>query len=200
MNREELIAKHMVLAIWWSRRFAKTGIDFEDLKAAAYEGLVIAANKYDPSKGEFETFAGYEIKYSLMAAVADYSGPVRVPQDARSALYSNPTRVSEKTKEAAKKALQPAVFLDAPIVDGENYTLKDKLGCIDVYPSNYGNSEYVETLLSILTEKETRILVYHYGLDGSEPLTFQQIGELEGITESRVSQIEKNALQKMRQL
>jgi RNA polymerase primary sigma factor len=52
-------------------------------------------------------------------------------------------------------------------------------------------------LLSVLSDRERRILEAHYGLDG-EPQTHKEIAERLGISVHRVRQIERRALNKLR--
>ena len=55
----------------------------------------------------------------------------------------------------------------------------------------------VEDALSILTEREQKILNLKFGIDGAEH-TLEEIGELFGISKERVRQIENKSLRKLR--
>jgi RNA polymerase primary sigma factor len=56
----------------------------------------------------------------------------------------------------------------------------------------------VRTILGPLGDRERRILVNRFGLDGSEELTLQRLGQELGITKERVRQIESRAQAKIR--
>ena len=51
---------------------------------------------------------------------------------------------------------------------------------------------------SALTDREKFILIHRYGLDGNEIETKTEIGKQLGLSRERVSQIEKRALEKLR--
>ena len=57
----------------------------------------------------------------------------------------------------------------------------------------------ISILLDAIDDREATILRLRYGLDGSEPLTLKQIGEVVGLTRERVRQIEQAAIHKLNQ-
>lgn len=62
------------------------------------------------------------------------------------------------------------------------------------------NEEAVRGMLGHLDERERRIMVSRYGLDGSNEKTLEQLGRELGITKERVRQIESRAQQKLRRI
>ncbi|MGB7159897.1 MAG: sigma-70 family RNA polymerase sigma factor [Tepidisphaeraceae bacterium] len=58
--------------------------------------------------------------------------------------------------------------------------------------------EEVGQMLSRLEDRERDVLLAHYGLDESEPATYEQVGRRLGISKERVRQIEQTALAKLR--
>jgi RNA polymerase primary sigma factor len=58
--------------------------------------------------------------------------------------------------------------------------------------------EAVEGMLGQLDDRERRILVGRYGLDGADEVTLQRLGRELGITKERVRQIESRAREKLR--
>jgi RNA polymerase sigma factor (sigma-70 family) len=58
--------------------------------------------------------------------------------------------------------------------------------------------EEVGQMLSQLDSRERDVLLAHYGLDESEPATYEQVGRRLGISKERVRQIEQTALAKLR--
>lgn len=50
----------------------------------------------------------------------------------------------------------------------------------------------------LLTERAADVLRLHFGLDGDDPMTFEEIGRQLGITGGRVQQIEKTAIRRVR--
>jgi RNA polymerase sigma factor (sigma-70 family) len=64
--------------------------------------------------------------------------------------------------------------------------------------------EEVGQLLARLDDRERRVLLAHYGIEGAspgnrvEPATYEQVGRLLGLTKQRVRQIELSAIAKLR--
>lgn len=61
------------------------------------------------------------------------------------------------------------------------------------------NSSKLYKLLSILNEREKRIIVLRYGLYGEKPLAQREVAKKLNISRSYVSRIEKQAVEKLRE-
>ena len=55
-------------------------------------------------------------------------------------------------------------------------------------------------VLERLTDREMRIIMLRFGLDGEGPFTLEETGRILGITRERVRQIQERALVKLRQM
>jgi RNA polymerase primary sigma factor len=53
-------------------------------------------------------------------------------------------------------------------------------------------------LLGQLDEREKRIISARFGLEGSDPITLEEVGEKFGVTRERIRQLQNIALAKMR--
>jgi RNA polymerase primary sigma factor len=56
----------------------------------------------------------------------------------------------------------------------------------------------VRTCLAALEPREYQILRAYFGLEGTAPMTLEEIGEVMGVTRERVRQLRNRALEKMR--
>ena len=54
--------------------------------------------------------------------------------------------------------------------------------------------------LSILNEREIKLIIYRFGLFNNKKHTLEQIGKQMGITRERVRQVEKAAIHKMKKI
>ena len=59
--------------------------------------------------------------------------------------------------------------------------------------------DYVRKAVLSLDVRDARVLTLWYGLDGREPLTFAQIGEVMGVTAHRIRQLRDRALRRLRE-
>ena len=110
------------------------------------------------------------------------------------------------TEEEVAKTMaisQTHLSLDAPLTPGEDNKLLDYLpDTLNPTPDEQtfekALTESIEEALSHLKERESKILRLYFGLDGSEPMTLEEIGALLGITRERVRQIKEKALSRLR--
>ena len=56
----------------------------------------------------------------------------------------------------------------------------------------------LDAVLPFLSARERAVLTSRFGLDGSEPITLAQVGQVVGLTKERVRQIEKSACARLR--
>jgi RNA polymerase primary sigma factor len=59
--------------------------------------------------------------------------------------------------------------------------------------------EDINQVLATLSDKEREIIELRYGLNGQNPMSLKEIGELYNLTKERIRQIEKKALERMKQ-
>jgi RNA polymerase sigma factor (sigma-70 family) len=63
MNRDELVLCHLGLVHHYARKYASTDVSRDDLVGAGMVGLVEAADRHDPERGDnFASYAGHWIR------------------------------------------------------------------------------------------------------------------------------------------
>lgn len=188
-NREQLIVENMGLAnkMAWDRKGAN---DLQDLRAAAYEGLIKAVDKYDESRGKFSSFASFYIRTAICVQKSHQANLLYVPYEVsretrymlkfeeRGEIYATRYRRSRKTLLAA--ANQKSVDIDSVAeISGSNLNCAD----VDIDMSHVKGS---------VSKREYDILIRH--ADGE---TYQSIGGSYGLSQQRVRQIEKAAIKRL---
>ena len=58
----------------------------------------------------------------------------------------------------------------------------------------------VRAMHKVLKEREIDVIILRFGLDGGEPRTLQEVGDIIGVTRERIRQIEIKATRKLRRV
>ena len=83
--RNQIVERHMGLAVHIARRFSPSTIGDEDLQQVAMLALVKAVDRFDPTIGSpFSAFAGRTIEGEIKRHFRDKTWSVRVPRAPRS--------------------------------------------------------------------------------------------------------------------
>lgn len=225
---ERWIEEALVYVPSVARRFMGCGIPFDELLAAGNLGLVQAALRYDDTRGiKFITYADWWIRKSVLKTIQEQSGPVRLPRyrqeqlrelhDARSRFRSNhgrePTHddlallTGRRTSEIAQLLgiIRRGISIEQPVNPTDELPLGSMLADDpDKGPQNTViRNDYwrhVRELLSTLDRREREVLVLRYGFDTEPPRTLREVGGKMGISRERVRQIERRALDRLRDL
>jgi RNA polymerase primary sigma factor len=226
--RERLIAANLRLVVSIARRYQGMGLSFSDLIGEGNLGLIKAAEYFDVELGfRFSTYASKWIRQSITRSLANHSRTVRIPAnvianlrkylraDRALAQKQGGRHTSEEISKEISLSLEKVddlarltmstLSLDTPVGDEGQMTLYDLLADAGQL-SPMENAEAtldrrrVTGLLTILDEREQRILNFRFGLDGQEPLSLEETGKKIGVTRERVRQIEKRCLLKLRRL
>ncbi|MCH2175479.1 MAG: RNA polymerase sigma factor RpoD/SigA [Lentisphaeria bacterium] len=223
---ESMIQGNLRLVVSIAMEFSYQRIEFEELISAGNVGLIQAVKKFDPSKGaKFSTYAAWWIKQSIRRSITESNRLIRIPtsslrkirkiqrleQKMTEDLGRTPTdfemsensEYSEKVISKLKNSNISSVSLDQPLQDGEEDTIVNMIEdpdqtAPDVQMLFKDMVSKLQEKISILNEREVLILNMRFGLDGAAPATLESISEVVGLTRERVRQIQKRAIEKLR--
>lgn len=220
----KLIMSNLRLVVKIARNYINKGLGFEDLISEGNIGLIKALNKYDYSKGfRFSTYAIWWIKQSIKKAIINKGREIRIPSYKYDLLtkinsyvfkhlsivgkYPTPKEIAEETGIPEEKIqgvyveFQDMLSLNANV--GEEIVLEDMVlekdteFMEDKIIEDIANQELKKTL-DLLNEREKEIIISRYALNGGRALTLEEVGKKYDITRERVRQIEKRALEKLK--
>jgi RNA polymerase sigma factor (sigma-70 family) len=212
-----------------ARRFDTGGpLQRGELMQEGVAGLLFAAMRYDPRMGTpFWAYASFWVRKAMQELVAELTRPVALSDHAVRGLAQIKTARRDHLQahgvEPTRAQLVAATgFSSAQLdslltVDRTPRSFEEPLGADDGSAATFGEMvadpgaerEYdqvldnmeiqvVQGLAERLDEREQTVLRRHYGL-GQPPQTLNEIGAGLGITGERVRQINKAALEKLRE-
>jgi len=224
--KEEMIRANLRLVVKIARDYANLGLPLLDLISEGNIGLVKAVERFDPAKGgKLSTYGAWWIKQSIKRALANQGKTIRLPvhlvdkiakirrvgaglSDELGREATDEEIAEEVGMNAAKvtqlkqAAIRPA-SLDAPVGEEDSTEFGELVGdtaAIDPYESLSDKNMQMEVgdVLDQLDDRERKIINSRFGLDGSEPITLEEVGDKFGVTRERIRQLQNIALGKMR--
>jgi RNA polymerase sigma-B factor len=209
--RDELVTLWLPMAHRIAGRFRDRGESIEDLRQVAALGLVKAIDRFDVSRGAFESYAVPTITGEVKRHFRDRMWALRVPRRvqelrnkvrvARRELTQNPgspepsvadiaahTGLTEEEVNAGLEALESfsTLSLDAELsADDDGYSLADTLGAADSSYDVVVDRESAKEGLRRLPERERAILYMRF----FEDMTQSRIADHLGISQMHVSRL-----------
>ncbi|HEY3286030.1 MAG TPA: RNA polymerase sigma factor RpoD/SigA [Gemmatimonadaceae bacterium] len=225
---DKLVRSNLRFVVSVAKKYQNQGVSLSDLINEGNLGLIRAAHKFDETKGiKFISYAVWWIRQAILQALAEQSRIVRVPLNRAGTLHRIGKRASALLQELGREAThaeiadgmditeeevartmlisQTHLSLDAPMSPGEDNRLLDYLPDTesrtpDEETFEKALTESIHEALRGLKEREAKILKLYFGLDGAEPMTLEEIGEVLNITRERVRQIKEKALSRLRHI
>jgi len=225
--RAKMIVSNLRLVVNVAKQFMGRGMSFLDLIEEGNLGLIRAVEKFSYRRGcRFSTYATWWIRQTVNRALINQGRTVRVPvhvvdltkkyfrtlQELAHKLEREPAPaevatamgISRDQVERILLSSRKTYKLDAEL-PGDERSLLEKVEDDKAeapYATAYLLVRYgrLAELMKRLSKREQGVLRMRFGLDGHEQLTLKRTGERLGITRERVRQIEKEALNKLRQM
>ena len=223
---EQMVCANLRLVVAIARRFTGFRVPLADLVQEGAIGLMAAAKKFDYTRGyRFSTYASKVIRQRVTLCAVENQSTVRIPvhmveqihrvtkiqNQLRQSLDREPTleEIGDRCDLSADKVsqllqLQPELIsLDAPVgeVDAVGNLVEDVRS---PHPLQTLMSrellEQMGSLMGQLPVRQQRILRLHYGMEDDKCHSFEEIGNMLGISKERARQIENQALRKLRSL
>lgn len=222
---DRLVKANLRFVISVSKQYQGYGLTLQDLINEGNVGLIKAASRFDPSRGfKFISYAVWWIRQSIIHAISTQARMVRLPQNKMAELRKiqeagiklSQDYGREPTAEELAQAMGTSaaaiekvsslnskhVSLDAPMVDGEEGTLKevlpDEAPLADEEVIRNSMLQALDDCLQSLRPREREVIMLSYGIGTDMPMKLDDIADKFELTRERIRQIRDRAIRKLR--
>ena len=176
--KNKLIEHNLRLVVYLSKKYDSTNIDLEDLVSIGTIGLIKGINTYKGDKNiKLATYASRCIDNEILMFLR------------------------KNKKRRGDISLDESLSFDK---EGNELTLEDVLGTEDdIVTKNIEEEDTKKIMIdeiNKLNERDKKIMVMRYGLDGNEELTQKEVASILGISQSYISRIEKKVIKEISEL
>jgi RNA polymerase primary sigma factor len=227
--RRRMIVSNLRLVVSIARKYAGHGLPLIDLIQEGNLGLMRAVNKFDHERGfKFSTYATWWIRQRITRAINDQSRIVRLPvctlqglarlHRASQGFVQEHGRTPSR-EELAREGGVPADKVDELLeAEGREPMLletrvsddPESAELADLVPDTAEPSPEEKAARAILKHqileavrslsgREREVIILRFGLHDGRPRSRHEIGRAFGISKTRILQIERSALEELRQ-
>jgi RNA polymerase primary sigma factor len=227
---DKLVLSNLRFVVSVAKQYQNHGLSFSDLINEGNVGLVIAAKKFDETRGfKFISYAVWWIRQSIMQAISNQNRIVRLPVNRLSSINKIAGAIPylEQKLEREPTEAELASFLDLSNdeVKTANH-IKKRQASFDKPISNDSDSEFslydlvqtgnipspdnnllqeslstnISRALNKLTRREAEIITMSYGLSNSPVYSLQDMAAFYEMSSERIRQIRRRGLIRLKSL
>lgn len=224
VKRREFIDQYLPYIksmIYRYKRALPKGMEVQDLINSGVIGLLLAANRYKEEKAgkNFMSYANFRIKGEIIQSLRTHDRFSKQTRERIKIYILEYGRLQQKLdrdpnneemmkatgfSEKQMAAISSIMAIDMDDLSSEKVSVNDVdyLSDIDDLVDKINDKEIINIKLpeaiSHLSDKEQHVIKWYFGLENRDEKLMKDIAKDLDLTESRISQIRKQALQKLK--
>ena len=214
--RQRIASANLRFVVNIAKKYRHSGMDMTDLISEGNVGLMTAIDKFDPQKGyRFISYAVWWIRQSILKAIYETKDAIRLPlnrvnelvkiKKVKKSLGARKSEEEEIKEVAAQLNMERDTVRDLLAISQEMLSLDSSVQGSEseeavlgdfIEDTRYEDPEEgsiknamkrdVRDVLGNLKPKEAQVIRLRYGLDGTEPMSLKEVGDICKLTKDAV--------------
>ncbi|KAB2622375.1 RNA polymerase sigma factor sigF [Pyrus ussuriensis x Pyrus communis] len=223
-SREKLIYANLRMIVHIAKQYQGRDLGLQDLMREGSMGLMKSVEKFKPQAGcRFATYAYWWIRQTVRKAIFQHSRTIRLPklftgkcvhpprQSTREEGNHNPNKELARRVGITVEKLQKLLFSTRMPLSMQQPVWADQDTTFQEITAGTGTEiphvsverqlmrQHVRHLLNILNLREGQIIRLRYGIEDGKQRSLSEIGNVFGLCQEQVRQLESRAFLKLKQ-